>query len=313
MISSISVSRFASRALSTYSSPSLRELVNHPGSSGILLSRSSGYTALKVNVSLSGVATINLNRPSKQNALNVPMWAELIDAFDSASLDQTVRVCILGGEGDHFCSGMDLTVFSEMQKIASEQSCQGRKREAILKSIEFFQRGVSAPELCIKPVLAAMTGNVIGGAIDLVTATDMRYVTNNAKLSVKEVDLAIVADVGTMQRLPHLVGDSRARELAYTGRDFSGSEAVKYGLALEGFASKSEMEERVNQVAEGIAKKSPLTVRGIKKVALFTRDHSVEDSLNQVAQHNAAMLFSDDLDAAFAGMMTKKRPTFKGD
>jgi hypothetical protein len=174
---SLNIARATSRATrSIFTSPSFREIVNHPSDTGILLSRSAGYTALKVNVSDTGVATINLNRVKIHNALNIPMWSEIIDAFESASRDSTVRVCILGGEGANFCSGMDLSVFAEMQQIASEENCEGRKREKVRSSIEFFQQGVSAPELCTKPVLAAMSGNVIGGAIDLISACDMRYV-----------------------------------------------------------------------------------------------------------------------------------------
>jgi enoyl-CoA hydratase len=116
-----------------------------------------------------------------------------------------------------------------------------------------------------------------------------------------------------MQRLPHIVGDQRARELTYTGRDFSGVDAVKYGLALEGFESKTEMDDHVLKLAEGIASKSPLTIRGIKKTAIFARDHNVQDSLNQVAAHNSAFLYSDDLNAAFQSMVNKKMPVFKGD
>ena len=260
----------------------------------------------------SDIATISLNRPKKMNALDIPMWAELINAFELASKDSDIRVCVLTGEGANFCSGMDLTVFSEMQAIATEESCEARKREKVLRSIEFFQAAVSAPELCIKPVLAAMQGNVIGGAVDLVTACDMRYVTNDAILSVKEVDLGIVADVGTMQRLPHIVGDQRARELAYTGRNFTGEESVKMGFALNGYSTSDEMLDAVMRTAGKIAAKSPLTIRGIKKVAVYTRDHSTEDSLAHVAMHNSAMLFSDDLDEAFQGMMTRKAPVYKG-
>ena len=208
---------------------------------------------------------------------------------------------------------MDLSVFQEMLTVAKEESCEGRKREKVLRSIKFFQEAVNAPEFCEKPVLCMLHGNVIGGAVDLATACDMRYVVNDAILSVKEVDLGIVADIGTMQRLPGIVGDQRARELTYTGRNFTGEEAVKMGFALDGFDSLEAMEEHVMGVAKMIASKSPITIRGIKKVALYVRDHDTEDSLNHVAMHNAAMLFSEDLDKAFDGMMKKKMPEFRGE
>ena len=201
------------RSFSTFTSPSLREIVNHPGDASYLAARATSYSALKVDVH-EGVAQISLNRPQKMNSLNVPMWAELIDAFEAASRDSDVRVCVLKGEGKHFSAGMDLTVFAEMQKIADEEACEGRKREKVNNSIDFFQQSVTAPEACTKPVLCSMQGAVIGGAVDLATACDIRYVHNKAQLSVKEIDLAIVADLGTMQRLPHIVGDQRAREVS---------------------------------------------------------------------------------------------------
>ncbi|GMI11090.1 hypothetical protein TrVE_jg9595 [Triparma verrucosa] len=246
------------------------------------------------------------------NALSVPMWYELIDAFKSASRDSDVRVCVLKGEGSHFSSGMDLTVFSEMRAIADEELCPGRKREKVKSSIDFFQASVSSPEECTKPVLCLLHGAVIGGAVDLATACDVRYVHNDALLSVKEIDLAIVADVGTMQRLPHIVGDQRSRELTYTGRTFTGKEAVDYGLALEGFDTFEELEDHVMGVAGVISTKSPLTVRGVKKVAIYTRDHGTEDALQHVAMHNTAHLFSEDLDRAMEGTMKKEEPVFRG-
>ena len=176
-----------------------------PATAGFLAERSASYSTLEVTVSENGVANVLLNRPSKQNALNIPMWEELIDCFAAVSRDPTVRVAVLGGAGKHFCSGMDLGVFQDMKQFGAEEKCEGRIRERVLRSILYFQEAISAPEKCAKPVLAALDGNVIGGAVDLITACDMRYCTKNATFSVKEVDLAIVADVGTMQRLPFLV------------------------------------------------------------------------------------------------------------
>lgn len=127
----------------------------------------------------------------------------------------------------------------------------------------------------------------------------------------KEVDLGIVADVGTMQRLPHLVGDQRARELTYTGRNFGGEEAARIGLALESFGTAEAMMAHVAGVARTIAAKSPLTTRGIKAVSLYTRDHGTDDALGHVAQWNSAMLFSHDLDEAIAAGMAGRAPSFK--
>lgn len=258
-----------------------------------------------------GVTTVLLNRPQKHNALSIPMWEELIDCFDSISRDPTVRVAILGAtKGPAFCAGMDLGVFQEMKELAAAEPCAGRVREQLLAQIQYFQRGVSAPELCSKPVIAAVDGSVIGGGVDLLTACDMRYCTARATFSVKEVDLAIVADVGTMQRLPHLVGDARARELTYTGRAIGGEEAESYGLVQGSFRCREELYEYVRALAGQIAAKSPLTVRGIKQVALYTRDHPTDDALGHVAQRNASTLYSDDLDEAFGAFAAKRAPTY---
>ena len=186
--------RAAGRRLSSFAPftpASLAQISLAPGAGteGLLVARAAGYEALDVSVD-AGVATVLLNRPQKQNALNMAMWGELIDCFASASSDPTVRAAILAGSGGHFCSGMDLSVFALMKELAAAEPCEGRTREQLLRGIEFFQAGVSAPERCTKPVLCAIEGNAIGGGVDLLTACDLRYCTRAARISVKEIDLA---------------------------------------------------------------------------------------------------------------------------
>jgi len=290
----------------------LHEITEPTAHEGSLLSAAQSYSTLKVELAVDGVCSVLLDRPSKQNAANMPMWEELIDCFNIASEDPAVRACILGSTSAHFCSGMDLSVFAAMKRAAREETCPGRVRERVLKSIAFFQRGASAPEHCAKPVLAAVDGNAIGAGVDILTACDLRYCTQASRLSVKEVDLGIVADLGTMQRLPHLVGDQRARELTYTGRTFSGDEAVRYGLCLEpAFDDAQAMMAHVRATASAIAAKSPITVRGCKRVALYTRDHPTDDALNHVAIANSAFLHSEDLDEAMAAMGERRAPNFR--
>ena len=219
----MSVQRILARRASTFAPRSLSEISGLPDTAtrDLFLSRSEHYSTLSTSLT-DGVATVALNRPEKQNAFSMRMWEEYADCFAAASRDPEVRVAVLTGNGKHFCSGMDLGVFVEMKNIAAKESCPGRVRERLLKSVLYFQECVSAPELCSKPVLAAVDGNIIGGGIDIITACDLRYSTHAAQFSVKEVDLGIVADIGTTQRLPILVGDQRARELTYTGRSFDG-------------------------------------------------------------------------------------------
>ena len=239
-----------------------------PISSGpsALEQQAKGYS----HISATSNANLGLRRPistaQKMNALNMPLWEEIIDVFQQCSVDPLVR-CVLGGEGAHFCSGMDLSVFGKLAELNDAEACEGRRREQLSAVIQYFQDGCSSPEFCSKPVLASIHGNAVGGAIDFLTACDLRYCTDDAYFCVKEVDLAIVADVGTMQRLPKLVGDQRARELTYTARGFDGREAKDMGLVLESFPTKEMLDAHVADVARTIASKSPITVRGIKQVS----------------------------------------------
>jgi enoyl-CoA hydratase len=160
-------------------------------------------------------------------------------------------------------------------------------------------------------VLAAIHGACIGAGVDLTCAADMRYCSADANFVVKEIELGFVADVGTLQRLPKLIGDAMARELAYTGRPFAGAEAKAIGFVNSCYGSRDDMMAGVAAIARSIAAKSPLAIRGTKEMLLFTRDHSVAESLNYMAIWNAALLQSDDLSEAFAAFMAKRNPNFR--
>jgi enoyl-CoA hydratase/carnithine racemase len=288
-----------------------------PGLVDVVFNRKTGQpkstklTTVDVNVSDSGIATISLNRPSHHNALNFQMWEDLISAFNIVEKDKSVRVAILTGTAKSFTSGMDLSVFGDMQKSFNEEKCEGRRREAIIKAVKWFQDAISSPENCSVPVIAAISGHCIGAGVDLITACDLRYCTADASFSVKEIDIGIVADIGTLQRLPKLIGDQKSRELAYTARAFNGTEAEKMGLVLQSCETHEQLMRQVTEVAATIASKSPITVRGIKKTVLYTRDHTVEDSLKQVQYHNAAHMYSSDLMEAMRATMTKEKPRFQ--
>lgn len=155
-----------------------------------------------------------------------------------------------------------------------------------------------------------LTGACIGGGIDIITACDFRYCTEASSFSVKEVDVAIVADLGTLQRLPRIVGEGNARELALSARRFDAKEALRIGLVQKVFASEDEMRHGVEGIATGIARKSPLAVLGTKAVMNFSRDHSVADGLEYTATWNSAMLLSSDIRAALHAAARKTAPTF---
>ena len=256
-----------------------------------------------------GVAEIRLNRPDKSNAMNDAMWQEIRKAFAWADATPEVRVAILSGEGRNFCAGIDLAMLGGIQqRIAHPDGA--RSREMLRRLIRDLQDCLTAIERCRKPVLAAIQGACIGGALDLVTCCDMRYAAPDAVFSVREIDLAMVADVGTLQRLPRLIGEGMARELAYTGRNVGAEEAAAIGLVNRVSASPEALTVTVREIARTIAAKSPLATRGLKEVMNYSRDHSVADGLDFVATWNAALLLSGDLSEAIAAQRERRPPQF---
>lgn len=255
------------------------------------------------------IAEVRLNRPDKSNAINDAMWQEIRQAFEWIDAAPEVRVALLSGAGKNFCAGIDLAMLAGVQqRIAHADGA--RSREALRRLILDLQDCLTSLERCRKPVIAAIQGACVGGALDLVTCCDMRYATADAIFSIKEIDIGMVADVGTLQRLPRLIGEGMARELAYTGRNLGAQEAEKLGLANRVFATHSELESGVRQIAQSIAAKSPLAIRGTKEVLNYSRDHSIAEGLNFVATWNAATLLSADLQECMQASMEKRAPRF---
>ncbi|WP_313953817.1 crotonase/enoyl-CoA hydratase family protein [Accumulibacter sp.] len=256
-----------------------------------------------------GVAEIRLNRPERSNAINEAMWQELRTAFAWADVTPEVRVAILSGAGRNFCAGIDLAMLASVGRTVAHAD-PARRHEALRRVILDLQDCLSCIERCRKPVLAAIQGACIGGAIDLVTCCDMRYAALDVQFSVREIDVGMTADVGTLQRLPRLVHDGIAREMAYTGRSVDAVEAKLIGLVNQLFETPGTLLDGVLQIARTIAAKSPLAIRGTKEMLNYGRDHSVADGLNHVATWNAAMLMSADLEEAMAAMREKRAPRF---
>jgi enoyl-CoA hydratase len=256
------------------------------------------------------IATVRLNRPDKANAMNATMWQEIRQAFEWVDRTPEARVAVLQGEGKLFCAGIDLQMMTGIgPQIAND--CDGRMRESLRRMILDMQDTLTSLERCRKPVLAAIHGGCIGGGIDLVTCADMRYASTDAFFTIKEIDIGMTADVGTLQRLPKLVGDGITRELAYTGRKMDSDEAKSIGLVNRVFESREALYAGVQEIAATIAAKSPLSIRGTKEMITYARDHSVADSLNYIATWNAAMLMSQDLTEAMTANMQKRSPVFK--
>lgn len=269
----------------------------------------SHYETLKIIVQ-DGVARLDLNRPDKSNSLDRAMWKELGAAFDALDANPAVRVVVLGGAGKHFSTGIDLGLLIQIQQELHDLP-DGSKQEMLKHQIVMLQDSVNAIENCRKPVIAAIDGLCLGAGVDIVTACDIRYATTSARFAVKEVDLAIVADVGSLQRLPNIVGEGIARELAFTGRLFKGNEALSMGLVNQVFPDNDDLEASVSALAAELTRKSPLTLRGIKETMNYSRDHSVAEGLNYVALRNAAMLLSNDLVEAVTAFYEKRPPSYE--
>ncbi|WP_293762545.1 crotonase/enoyl-CoA hydratase family protein [uncultured Aquitalea sp.] len=256
------------------------------------------------------VALISFNRADKANALNQAMWQELKHAMEWADGEPTVRAVVLAGKGKHFCSGIDLSMLMGVQ-AAVQDECEARKREKLRRLILDLQACVSSLEQCRKPVIAAIHGACLGGGLDIALAADFRLAAADAVFGVREVDIGMVADVGTLQRLPGVVGQGIAREMALTGRDMLAEEACRTQLVNRVLPDGAAVLADALATAALIAGKSPLAVRGSKEILNYGRDHSVADGLNYVATWNAAMLLSEDIQKAGMAAMTRQQASFR--
>ena len=267
----------------------------------------SEYQAFVVELS-GNVAHVQINRPEKINAMNAAFWTEIIDIFQWIDETDAVRAVVLSGAGKHFSSGIDLMMLASIANDFGKDV--GRNSRLLRRKILELQASFNAVDTCRKPVLAAIQGYCIGGAIDLISACDMRYAAEDAQFSIKEIDIGMAADVGTLQRLPRIIGDGMLRELAYTGRQFGAEEARSIGLVNRVFADHESLLAGVMDLAQQIAAKSPIAVTGTKAMISYMRDHTVNDGLEYVATWNSAMLQSNDLRVAIAAHMSKQKPEF---
>ena len=235
-----------------------------------------------------GVATLTFDRPARANALDIAGWHALREVLTRAHEDPEVKVIVLRGAGRHFCAGIDLSVLQELkQRITGTQE---EIREQLYAFITDLQDCINAIERCRQPVIAAVHGSCIGGGVDIITACDMRYATKDATFSVKEVDLGIVADLGTLQRLPRIVAPGIAAELSFTARSFDGKEAGRMGLVNEYLGNQDQLNFRVGQVAVAIAAKPRAIVAGIKQTLLHQRRHTVAEGLDFVAHLSSGLM-----------------------
>ncbi|NWJ71038.1 crotonase/enoyl-CoA hydratase family protein [Pseudonocardia sp. ICBG1122] len=266
-------------------------------------------TGIAVEVA-DGVARLRLDRPEAANALHEPMWFGLRDAVRELDADPAVRVVVISGNGRHFCSGIDVSMLGGLRETASDDSV-GHGADALRRTILDLQDCLTAIERCRKPVVAAIQGVCLGAGLDLAVACDLRYATADASFVLKEVDMGLAADVGVLQRLPRIVGEGVAREMAYTCRPVSGAEAKELRLVNGVYSDADALEAGVAELAASLAAKSPLALRGTKHAITYARDHSVADGLDQIATWNGGQLVSADLTEAVSAFMEKRQGVYR--
>ncbi|BFM16003.1 crotonase/enoyl-CoA hydratase family protein [Maricurvus nonylphenolicus] len=266
------------------------------------------YKSLTVEIS-DKIAHIKLNNPEKRNAMTPDFWRELPEAVQQIDNDASARVIVLSSTGKHFCAGMDLAVFTGGS--LNEATELGRKHENIRRKVLQLQDIMSVFENVRMPTLAAIQGGCIGGGVDMVAACDMRYCTEEAFFSIEETKLAMTADMGTLQRLPHLISHGLTRELAYTGRRMYAEEAKQAGLVNQVFKDQEALLGGVMEIAAQIAARSPLAVSGCKEMLNYARDHSVPDSLKYMATWQSGMFQPmTDMAETFTAKMEGREPQF---
>lgn len=261
-----------------------------------------------IRVEMKGhVAWLSLCRPERRNAMGMAFFKELTEHFRCFDEDPDVRVVVVCAEGKSFTVGLDL-----MEAGALLAGKGADEREALRKKILELQESNNAIERCRKPVIAAVHGHCIGGGVDLLSACDIRLASADAVFGIRETRIAIIADLGTLQRLPHIIGQGWFRELALTGRDFTAGEALQMGFVTRVCEDQKELIQVAGDLAKEVAGMAPLTVQGVKEVINYSRDNGVYPGLEYVAQKNAASLASEDLMEAFTAFMEKRDPVFRG-
>jgi enoyl-CoA hydratase/carnithine racemase len=253
------------------------------------------------------VAVVELARGDKLNAMDGEMFAAIGDTFRRVGADPAVRCIVLAGQGRHFTAGLDLAYAASQFPPAQDP---GRAAEARLRHIHWLQDAFNAVEQARVPVVVAVHGACVGAGVDLIGACDIRVASQDAYFQIAEVDVAITADLGTLQRLGYLIPQGLLRELVYTGRKLDAEEAHRLGLVNGLAADRDAALEAALSLARTIAAKSPLAIAGAKRSLNYSRGRPVEQGLRDVAAWNAATLVSADLHEAIKARLSKSDPSF---
>ena len=272
----------------------------------------SSYESVTVEIA-DHIAQVTLIGPGKGNAMGPAFWAELPQVFAALDADPEVRAIVLTGSGKNFSYGLDLPAMGGMLSPMLAEGALAKPRADFHKHLKTMQQSITAVADCRTPVIASVHGWCIGGGVDLISAVDIRYASADAKFSVREVKLAIVADVGSLARLPLILNDGHLRELALTGKDIDAGRAEKIGLVNDVFPDADASLAAARATAGEIAANPPLVVAGVKDVLDEQRTAAVSASLRYVAAWNSAFLASKDLTEGITAMFEKRPPTFTGE
>ncbi|KAM6959533.1 delta(3,5)-Delta(2,4)-dienoyl-CoA isomerase, mitochondrial [Aplochiton taeniatus] len=266
------------------------------------------FTTLSISHPADCITHVELHRPEKRNAMNKAFWSEMVDCFTQIAEDPDCRVVVVSGAGKMFTAGIDLMDMASdvLQPLGDDMARRSWNLRTIIAK---YQETFTVIERCPKPVVVAVHGACIGGGVDLITACDIRLCTQDAWFQVKEVDIGLAADVGTLQRLPKVIGSrSLVNELALTARKMFADEAKSSGLVSRVFADKEALMAAALEMAGEIAGRSPIAVQGTKVNLVYSRDHSVTEGLHYMATWNMSMLQTEDVMKSASAAMEKKSP-----
>jgi enoyl-CoA hydratase len=259
------------------------------------------------------VAQVTLIGPGKGNAMGPAFWSEMPEAFAALDADRDVRAIVITGSGKNFSYGLDLLAMGGSFTPLLAGDALARPRADFHAEVKRMQSAITAVADCRTPTIASVHGWCVGGGVDLISAVDIRYASADARFSVREVKLAIVADVGSLARLPLILNDGHLRELALTGRDIDAARAEKIGLVNDVFDDADATLAAAHATAAEIAANPPLAVHGVKDVLDQQRIAAVSESLRYVAAWNAAFLPSKDLTEGISATFEKRPPQFTGE
>jgi len=265
------------------------------------------YTSFTLKIA-DHIALITLNRPQKANALGEDFWHECRQVFDHISGDAAVRVVVVASSGRHFTSGIDLGYLQSA--MPPDDADPARAMDKLRRHVKFLQGAFMAIDNCRVPVRAAIQGGCFGAGVDLASACDIRYAAKDAFFIIQEINIGMVADLGTLQRMPRQIPDGLMRELAYTGRKYPADEALATGYVSHVAADHQALLKHVMAIAARIAAQSPLAVAGTKAMLNHSRDHNVADGLDYIAAWNAGMLSAQDVVKGALAALAKGKAEF---